>query len=68
MSFFVALARSIEIILKPIIAHISDTYVSKYGRRKKFILIGCAFYVYAIFLIAIFAPPTKGISSININV
>lgn len=55
MSFFTSLARAIEIIIKPIIAHISDNMSSKYGRRKPFMFVGCIFYV--IFLLLIFSPP-----------
>jgi len=57
MSFFVILSRSIEILLKPFIAHISDEIKTKMGRRKPFMLIGCGFY--ALFLILLFSPPTE---------
>ena len=56
MSFFVILSRSLEILLKPLIAHISDEIKTKMGRRKPFMLIGCGFY--ALFLILLFSPPT----------
>ena len=56
MSFFVILSRSIEILLKPLIAHISDEIKTKMGRRKPFMLIGCGFY--AFFLVLLFSPPT----------
>jgi len=59
ISFFTALGRTIEIILKPIIAHISDTSNFKSGRRKPFMLFGCGFY--ALFLTLIFSP----ISNLN---
>ena len=56
LSFFVALARAFEIILKPIIAHLSDETKSKFGRRKPYMFVGCFFY--AIFLIFLFNPPS----------
>ena len=56
MSFFVILSRSIEILFKPLIAHISDEIKTKMGRRKPFMLIGCGFY--ALFLVLLFSPPT----------
>ena len=56
MSFFVILSRSIEILLKPLIAHISDEIKTKMGRRKPFMLIGCGFY--ALFLVLLFSPPS----------
>ena len=58
MSFFVILSRSIEILLKPLIAHISDEIKTKMGRRKPFMLIGCGFY--ALFLVLLFSPPRGG--------
>jgi Na+/melibiose symporter-like transporter len=66
ISFFVALARAVEILLKPIIAHLSDTATFKMGRRKPFMLMGCFFY--AIFLIFIFAPPSHSMTSTNTSV
>jgi hypothetical protein len=56
MSFFVILARSLEILVKPLIAHVSDEIKTKMGRRKPFMLIGCGFY--ALFLVLLFSPPT----------
>ena len=61
MSFFVILSRSIEILLKPLIAHISDEIRTKMGRRKPFMLIGCGFY--ALFLILLFSPPSVNTTS-----
>jgi Na+/melibiose symporter-like transporter len=56
LSFFVALARAFEILLKPLIAYSSDETKSKYGRRKPYMMIGCFFY--ALFLIILFRPPS----------
>lgn len=55
MSFFSSVARAIEILLKPAIANFSDSLISKYGRRKPFMIIGSIMYV--IFLLLIFTPP-----------
>ena len=66
MSFFVILSRSIEIILKPLIAHISDEIKTKMGRRKPFMLIGCGFY--ALFLILLFTPPTSNTNSKTLSI
>jgi len=55
MSFFSSLARAIEILLKPAIANFSDSLISKYGRRKPFMIIGSIMYV--IFLLLVFRPP-----------
>lgn len=61
ISFFTALARCVEIILKPVIAHWSDNSTFKIGRRKPFMLFGCGFY--ALFLVLLFATPS-GISPV----
>ena len=61
MSFFVILSRSLEILVKPLIAHISDEIRTKMGRRKPFMLIGCGFY--ALFLILLFSPPSVNTTS-----
>lgn len=53
-----------EIILKPIIAHISDNSNFKTGRRKPFMLFGCGFY--ALFLILIFSP-LENLSKLGIS-
>jgi GPH family glycoside/pentoside/hexuronide:cation symporter len=57
LSFFVSLARAIEILLKPVIAHLSDKAQFKLGRRRPFMLLGMFFY--AIFLIVLFYPPYR---------
>ena len=57
ISFFTSLTRCIELFLKPIIAFNSDNSNYKMGRRKPFMLFGCAFY--CIFLIMIFNPPNN---------
>ena len=66
MSFFVILSRSIEILLKPLIAHISDEIKTKMGRRKPFMLIGCGFY--ALFLVLLFSPPSVNTTSKTLSI
>ena len=66
MSFFVILARSLEILVKPLIAHISDEIKTKLGRRKPFMLIGCGFY--ALFLVLLFSPPTVQTTSKTLSI
>ncbi len=65
MSFFTALARSVEIILKPVVAHISDNCKLKMGRRKPFMLIGSI--LYAISLVLIFTPPKDTLTPFQIS-
>ena len=62
ISFFTALARCVELFLKPTIAFSSDNSNFKMGRRKPFMLFGCAFY--CVFLVCIFSPPLKYMSPI----
>ena len=66
MSFFVILSRSLEILVKPLVAHISDEIKTKLGRRKPFMLIGCGFY--ALFLVLLFSPPTVQTTSKTLSI
>lgn len=66
LSFFVALARACEIILKPLIGHLSDETKSPLGRRKPFMLFGCLFY--SIFLVLLFTPPSMRTGNIYISI
>ena len=66
MSFFVTLARGLEILLKPIIAHLSDELRTSLGRRKPFMIAGCGFY--ALFLILLFSPPSMKTITRNISI
>ena len=66
MSFFVAMARAVEIMLKPFIAHLSDETHSKYGRRKPYMIFGCFFYSF--FLLMIFCSPSMTAGSTYISI
>jgi len=65
LSFFVALARAVEIILKPLVAHYSDVTNTRYGRRKPYMICGCFFY--AFFLILLFCSPSMKAGSTYIS-
>src|SRR5690242_1157653 len=65
ISFFTALARAVEIFLKPIIAHLSDNSKLRLGRRKPFMIVGCGFY--ALFLILFFSPPNDKLTPLQIS-
>jgi GPH family glycoside/pentoside/hexuronide:cation symporter len=66
MSFFTALARCIELIFKPLVAHWSDNSNFYIGRRKPFMVFGCGFY--AIFLVSIFSLPDKLVSPLSTSI
>ena len=66
MSFFVTLTRCLELIVKPLVAHMSDEIKTKMGRRKPFMLIGCGFY--ALFLVLLFCPPSFRTSSKSLSI
>ena len=57
VGFFTALARSFDVITDPLMGWITDNARTKYGRRRPFMFLGCAFY--AIFFIALLTPPGK---------
>ena len=66
ISFFVTLARGIEILLKPIVAHLSDELKTSIGRRKPFMIFGCGFY--SVFLILLFSPPSMKTGTYNLSI
>ena len=66
MSFFVTLTRCLELIVKPLVAHVSDEIKTKMGRRKPFMLIGCGFY--ALFLVCLFCPPSFRTSTKSLSI
>ena len=66
MSFFVTMARGIEILLKPFIAHYSDELKTSIGRRKPFMIAGCGFY--SVFLILLFSPPSMKTGTNNLSI
>jgi GPH family glycoside/pentoside/hexuronide:cation symporter len=55
LSFFIALARGLDILNDPIIANLTDKTTSKYGKRYPWIFGGFVFY--AVTIIAFWSPP-----------
>ena len=55
MSFFIALARSFDVMSDPLMSYWTDSTRSQYGRRRPFMLSGCWFY--SILLVALLVPP-----------
>ena len=51
----VALGRGIDLLLTPVVASVTDSFRSYYGRRKPFIFAGV--WLYFLMLVLIFAPP-----------
>ncbi|CAM9977770.1 unnamed protein product, partial [Choristocarpus tenellus] len=64
MSFFIALARSIDVLSDPLMSHLTDAYRSQWGRRRPFCAIGCV--PYAVLLILLLSPPY--LSSFSLSV
>eukprot|EP00947_MAST-08B_sp_MAST-8B-sp1_P005055 g5055.t1 len=55
IALFIALARSFDVISDPLMSFITDSYRSKHGRRRPFMLTGCI--PYGIFLVMLLVPP-----------
>eukprot|EP00164_Ancoracysta_twista_P010172 GFYU01015269.1.p1 GENE.GFYU01015269.1~~GFYU01015269.1.p1 ORF type:complete len:809 (-),score=267.89 GFYU01015269.1:148-2538(-) len=55
LSFFTALARSLDVMTDPLMGWLSDSTRSKHGRRRPYMFLGCTFY--AVFFILLFSPP-----------
>lgn len=55
LSFFMALARSFDIVTDPLMAWCSDGTRTRFGRRRPYMLCACAFY--AVLFALLFSPP-----------
>mmetsp|Transcript_6737 Transcript_6737/g.8409 ORF Transcript_6737/g.8409 Transcript_6737/m.8409 type:complete len:1212 (+) Transcript_6737:285-3920(+) len=60
MSFYIALARSLDVTSDPLMSYLTDSYRSRFGRRRPFCITGCWFY--ALFLMALLSPPNQSVS------
>mmetsp|Transcript_37405 Transcript_37405/g.47692 ORF Transcript_37405/g.47692 Transcript_37405/m.47692 type:complete len:992 (+) Transcript_37405:97-3072(+) len=63
LSFFIALARSLDVISDPLMSYITDACRSKWGRRRPFCISGCWFY--AFFLGLLLSPPDLSVSAMS---
>ncbi len=59
-----ALNRVLDAVTDPIIASLSDRSKSRFGRRRKFMML--SFIPTAVMSAAIFFPPVDGVSSLNV--
>lgn len=57
ISFFIALGRSIDVIVDPLMSHYTDSFRSRFGRRKPFCFVGC--WIYALMLNLLLSPPSS---------
>jgi Na+/melibiose symporter-like transporter len=55
IAFFIALARSFDVVTDPVMSFITDSHRGKHGRRRPFILTGCV--PYGLFLCLLLVPP-----------
>jgi Na+/melibiose symporter-like transporter len=65
LSFFIALARSLDVLSDPVMSYITDSYRSKHGRRRPFCFIGC--FIYSLFLNLLLSPPS-GLQSVGVSI
>jgi hypothetical protein len=56
LTFFIAVARSLDILVDPTIGNWTDRTRTRWGRRRIFTATGCLFY--GAFFFLLFAPPT----------
>lgn len=63
ISFFIALARSFDVVSDPLMSYLTDSFRSKYGRRRPFIITGC--WLYSIFMVLLLSPPR--LSSVGLS-
>ena len=56
LTFFIAVARSMDILVDPLMGNITDRTRTRWGRRRIFTAAGCLFY--GTFFFLLFSPPT----------
>ena len=56
IAFFVAVTRSLDLLLDPFISYLSDSFRGPFGRRRPFIFVGC--FLYALTIIMYLSPPS----------
>ena len=64
IAFFIALARSLDVVTDPCMSYFTDSFRSKYGRRRPFCFTGCWFY--ATFLVMLLTPPDLSETGITV--
>lgn len=57
VSFFIALARSLDVLSDPLMSYATDSFRSSFGRRRPFCFVGC--WIYAVWLILLLSPPAS---------
>jgi Na+/melibiose symporter-like transporter len=55
ISFYIALARSLDVISDPAMSYLTDSFRSPHGRRRPFCFVGC--WLYGAMLICLLSPP-----------
>mmetsp|Transcript_14155 Transcript_14155/g.17769 ORF Transcript_14155/g.17769 Transcript_14155/m.17769 type:complete len:1028 (+) Transcript_14155:104-3187(+) len=63
LSFFIALARSLDVISDPLMSYITDSCRTRFGRRRPFCVTGCWFYGF--FLMCLLSPPNMEVQMMN---
>ncbi|CAM9167921.1 unnamed protein product, partial [Heterosigma akashiwo] len=63
LSFFIALARSLDVLSDPLMSYITDSFRSQHGRRRPFCITGC--WLYAACLMALLSPPDMGVGAMS---
>lgn len=61
ISFFIALARSLDVLIDPFMSYLTDSYRSEHGRRRPFNFLGS--FLYALMLNLLLSPPSTLSSS-----
>ena len=59
IAFFVALARSFDVLTDPLMSYFTDAFRSKWGRRRPFMITG-AFLPYGLLFMLLCMPPLAG--------
>jgi len=64
LAFFMAITRSLDLVMDPLISYITDSFRGPFGRRRPFMFVGC--WVYSLMLVLLLSPP-KGLGSFSLS-
>jgi len=64
LAFFLAITRSMDLVMDPLISYVTDSFRGPFGRRRPFIFVGC--FIYSLMLVLLLSPP-KGLGTFPLS-
>jgi len=64
LAFFMAITRSLDLVMDPLMSYVTDSFRGPFGRRRPFMFVGC--WIFALMLVLLLSPP-KGLGSFSLS-